>query len=96
MYLPGSKTVTQINFYIYDNAPGFACLTVFRTTPIDMTEDEMGQVCTSGAQTGLQVLEITDLNATRISPSNGMYLWVFLTEKSAELQFYGVKVFYEN
>lgn len=97
VYLPGSKTVTKVILYAIDNNPSNEiCATLYLTRPINSDEDNMGQVCSTGAQPGLRTFEVTNLNPANVSPSNGFYIWLNIGEKNGNLRFHGVKIFFQN
>jgi hypothetical protein len=86
--------IKKITLYGYDNTGAAdVCVTLYRARPVDFSEDNAGQVCTTVSATAPQAVYTTTIDPRRVTTaSQGAYLWVSLNGPGVTL--YGVKVNY--
>ena len=86
-------TVNSITLYGKDDNTGNFCVTLFRTSPWDDTEQSMGSACTTGADDGPRAFTQTALSPRQITGQYGPYLWLYMPSPS-EMVFYAVRLSY--
>ena len=89
--------IRKITLYAYDNGSGSVCVTMNRSTPASGSDEEMGEVCSTGAATGIRsfVLSGADMANKRITAAYGPYLHLWLPGTySSGYSFYAVKIVY--
>ena len=85
-------TIRRITLYALDNGGEDMCVYLRRSTPAVGGEDDMGQVCSSGAGTAVRAFIQTTFAHRRITGAYGPYLWLYLPNtEAAGYEFYGVK-----
>ena len=94
VYLPGTKTVTQVNLYAEDESNDNLCVTLYLVSSVDGTEENMGSVCSSGNEAGVRTFSITNIDPDKVTPSKGLYIWANFPDQNVRL--YGVRVFFQN
>ena len=85
--------IKRITLYAYDNtATASACVWLYRSRPVDGTEDDAGQVCTTDNALR-QAVYTTTIDPRRANTAlQGPYLWV--TVSGPDVKLYGVKINY--
>jgi hypothetical protein len=88
-------TIRRITLYALDSGAQDMCVYLRRSTPAVGGEDDMGQVCSSGAGIGVRAFIQTTFTHRRISGAYGPYLWLYLPDTEvAGYEFYAVKITY--
>jgi hypothetical protein len=88
-------TIRRITLYALDNGGEDMCVYLRRSTPAVGGEDDMGQVCSSGASIGVRAFAQTTFTHRRITGAYGPYLWLYLPDtEAAGYEFYAVKIVY--
>jgi len=88
-------TIRRITLYALDNGGEDMCVYLRRSTPAAGGEDDMGQICSSGASIGVRAFTQTTFTHRRITGAYGPYLWLYLPDTAAAgYEFYAVKIVY--
>ena len=94
---PGVVTIQKMVLFAYDNGGSSVCIYLLRTTPGNGSEQEMGEVCSSGAST----TDPQSFTSTYFAPAQvnsawyGPYLWLYQPGSNADgYKFNGVRITY--
>jgi hypothetical protein len=87
-------TVNSIILYAHDNnATDDTCAFLYRTTPWNSSEEQMGYVCSTGASPSGRNFTETSLIPRKVTGAYGPYLWLYLPT-SANLSVHAVRINY--
>ncbi len=87
--------IRKLVLYTYDNGGADVCVTLYRTTPRDGGDAEMGHVCSEGATTGVRTFDENAMDIRWLTGRHGNYLELYIPGLySSGYGFYGVQIFY--
>jgi hypothetical protein len=88
-------TIRKMVLFAYDNGGGSVCVYLSRSTPANGYRQDMGDVCSTGAATGVRSFEEKAFTIRRITNWHGPYLELYIPGVySSGYQFYGVRITY--
>lgn len=86
-------SIKRITLYAYDNDAGQVCASLYRSRPLEATEDYAGGICTGNSAAEPQTVYTTAINPKQVNTTlHGPYLWVTLFDPT--VRFFAVKVTY--
>jgi len=90
-------TIRRMTLYAYDNGADDICLTLYRLNPATVDDQVMGEVCSTGAASGVRTFVLPGTGFTRRIVNGGygpyLHLWVPGTYGDG-YSFYAVKIVY--
>jgi hypothetical protein len=87
--------IKKIVLFAYDNGGGNVCVYLSRSTPNDGYRQDLGEVCSTGASTGVRTFAQQTFSSRRITSYHGPYLELYIPGVySSGYQFYAVRIVY--
>jgi hypothetical protein len=88
-----SVTVKQVHLHAYDHDTGNVCVKLYRSKPVQGTEVEMAEVCSSGSSiTDPSTFKDTSIAAAAVGGYTSAYLWLQVPD--GQVWAYGVTIKY--
>lgn len=87
--------IKKMILYAYDNGSGSVCASIYRTLPGTGTDQQMGQVCSTGDTSGVRSFVQRTFSIRNIKGGHGPYVYLYLPGTySSGYSFYALRIVY--
>lgn len=87
--------IKKMVLFAYDNGPGSVCASIYRTTPANGSDQEMGQVCSTGDTNGVRTFPTSSFSIRWMKGGYGPYVYLYLPGTySNGYSFYALRIIY--